>query len=286
VTTSFTRGENPLRADKLNQALSERVDRSGDTMQGMLTLWADPLTTFHAATKQYVDRLATGSGGVYLPLTGGTLSGTLQLPNGTLAAPSLAIGDMDGSGIDRSGDALSIGVKGVLSASFFANSMQSYGQLYMLNNKIVQVGDATAATDALNQRTGDTRYLPVGTTIVSSFNSRSDAITLSSADVIGALTYTPYNATNPAGYQTAAQVTAAVPVASSTLPTMDGVAAVGTGTTWARADHVHPITTVTAPVTVSDTAPTIGNGVLWFDSVGARLYVGYNDGNSMQWVLV
>lgn len=31
-----------------------------------------------------------------------------------------------------------------------------------------------------------------------------------------------------------------VPVASSTTPSMDGTAAVGTGTTWARADHVHP----------------------------------------------
>ena len=49
-----------------------------------------------------------------------------------------------------------------------------------------------------------------------------------------------YAATNPSGYQTAAQVTAAVPVASSTTPVMDGIAAVGVGTTWARADHVHP----------------------------------------------
>lgn len=49
-----------------------------------------------------------------------------------------------------------------------------------------------------------------------------------------------YPASNPSGYQTAAQVTAAIPVASSTPPIMDGTAAVGTGTTWARADHSHP----------------------------------------------
>ena len=58
-----------------------------------------------------------------------------------------------------------------------------------------------------------------------------------------------YPASNPSGYQTAAQVTASlapyaltasVPVASTTTPAMDGTAAVGTGTTWARADHVHP----------------------------------------------
>jgi hypothetical protein len=61
-----------------------------------------------------------------------------------------------------------------------------------------------------------------------------------------------YAASNPSGYQTAAQVTtslapyaltSAVPVASSTTPVMDGAAAVGAGTTWARADHVHPTDT-------------------------------------------
>lgn len=31
-----------------------------------------------------------------------------------------------------------------------------------------------------------------------------------------------------------------IPQASSTIPTMNGTGAVGTGTTWARADHVHP----------------------------------------------
>jgi hypothetical protein len=57
-----------------------------------------------------------------------------------------------------------------------------------------------------------------------------------------------YAASNPSGYQTAAQVTAALPVASSSAPVMDGTAAAGTGTTWARADHVHPSDTSRAPV--------------------------------------
>jgi hypothetical protein len=52
-----------------------------------------------------------------------------------------------------------------------------------------------------------------------------------------------YAASNPSGFQTAAQVTAVLPVASTTTPLMDGTAAVGTGTTWARADHVHPTDT-------------------------------------------
>ena len=52
-----------------------------------------------------------------------------------------------------------------------------------------------------------------------------------------------YAASNPSGYQTASQVTAALPAGSSTTPIMNGSAAVGTASTWARADHVHPVDT-------------------------------------------
>jgi hypothetical protein len=40
-----------------------------------------------------------------------------------------------------------------------------------------------------------------------------------------------------------------------------------------------------ASITISDTAPTPTAGALWFDSAGTQLYVGYNDGNSTQWVI-
>lgn len=75
---------------------------------------------------------------------------------------------------------------------------------------------------------------------VSSFNTRTGAVTLSSGDV-----------------------TTALPP-SSTTPAMDGAAAVGTGTTWARADHVHPSDTSRAP-TVSPTftgTPTLPTGTI------------------------
>jgi hypothetical protein len=100
-----------------------------------------------------------------------------------------------------------------------------------------------------------------------------------------------YAASNPAGYQTAAQVTAALPIASSSLPIMDGAAAIGAGVTWARADHVHPsdtsrlpiaggtltgallATTTTAPLVLSDSTSAAsvaapGGGTL-FRMVGA-----------------
>jgi hypothetical protein len=73
---------------------------------------------------------------------------------------------------------------------------------------------ATGATGPQGEQgikgdTGDVGPIgPVGP--VASFNTRIGAITLLSADVTNALTYTPYNSTNPSGYQTAAQVTTAL----------------------------------------------------------------------------
>jgi hypothetical protein len=64
--------------------------------------------------------------------------------------------------------------------------------------------------------------------------------TFARADHVHPSDTTRYAASNPSGYQTAAQVTAAVPAASSTTPLANGTAAVGTAVTWARADHVHP----------------------------------------------
>ena len=41
------------------------------------------------------------AGGDYLPLMGGALTGPLNLPNGTLAIPSLQLGANDGTGLSR-----------------------------------------------------------------------------------------------------------------------------------------------------------------------------------------
>lgn len=53
----------------------------------------------------------------------------------------------------------------------------------------------------------------------------------------------------------------AIPSASSTTPAMNGTAAVGTGTTWARADHVHPTdTSRQAAATILATLAALANG--------------------------
>jgi hypothetical protein len=56
------------------------------------------------------------------------------------------------------------------------------------------------------------------------------------------------------GRLTAASSGAAPPAPSSTIPIMDGAAAVGTGTTYARADHVHPSDTSRMAVGAAPTA--------------------------------
>lgn len=52
----------------------------------------------------------------------------------------------------------------------------------------------------------------------------------------------------------------AVPMASSTTPLMDGTAAVGSETTWAKGDHVHPTDTSRAPVSHASSSTTYGKG--------------------------
>jgi hypothetical protein len=79
-------------------------------------------------------------------------------------------------------------------------------------------------TAAVNQN-----YL-TATTGVASFNTRVGAVTLSSGDVTGALGFTPYNATNPSGYQTAAQVNTALgPYAPLASPVFSGAPSLPTG---------------------------------------------------------
>lgn len=74
------------------------------------------------------------------------------------------------------------------------------------------------------------------------------ASTWAKADHVHPVDTSRYSALNPLGFQTAAQVIGALPVASSTTPVMDGTAAIGVGTTFARADHKHPTDTSLLPL--------------------------------------
>jgi hypothetical protein len=58
-----------------------KVNKFGDTLTGFLSLWQDPTAPMHAVTKQYADARF----GLYLPLTGGTLSGGLHFGQSIVA---------------------------------------------------------------------------------------------------------------------------------------------------------------------------------------------------------
>ena len=119
-----------------------------------------------------------------------------------------------------------------------------------------------------------------GTTTVTSWNTRIGDVTMTQTDVTDALTFIPYDATNPDDFisqstadslylnlsggtltgplllaadptaplgaatkQSVDAVAATVPTPSDTPPLMDGTAATGSSTNYAREGHVHPTDT-------------------------------------------
>jgi hypothetical protein len=94
--------------------------------------------------------------------------------------------------------------------------------------------------------------VPLGSTsfpLMDGTNAIGTAQNWARADHVHPTDTSRYAASNPSGYQTAAQVTAAlapyaltanVPVASNAAPNMNGTVAPGGSATYSRADHVHP----------------------------------------------
>jgi len=157
---------------------------------------------------------------------------------------------------------------------------------------------AAAATNTTQLAT--TAFVQAAITAISAgvvtFNGRSGAVTLTTADITaaGAVTGGPYAVqTNPAGGQNNY-----APLAG---PTFTGVVTLPTGTVGvtqtAGTNNTSLATTayVTSAIAalppagavINPTAPASPNvGELWFDSTGLQTYVWYNDGNSTQWVPV
>ena len=103
----------------------------------------------------------------------------------------------------------------------------------------------------------------------------------------GAITYTaPVTSVNGStGAITGLATTSQIPAASSTTPSMDETAAIGTATTYARADHVHPTDTSRQATLVSGTNIKTINGTSILGSgdltVGGStvFYQEYGNGN-------
>ena len=121
------------------------------------------------------------------------------------------------------------------------------------------ITDWTATLNSLLAPYALITQIPLGATtfpLMDGTNAIGTATNWARADHVHPTDTSRYAATNPAGYQTAAQVTAAlgpyalassVPLASNAAPTMNGVAAPGGATAYSRGDHIHPTDTSLYP---------------------------------------
>jgi hypothetical protein len=126
---------------------------------GPIAAMAD-LRANQQALADAIEELQAPSGIDYLPLTGGQLSGPLQLPRGTLLHPALQLGPDDGTGLSRAGMTIDVTLQGTL--VLLLNNTGAFFQLpiSMSNNFITNLGDPPDPTGALNLRTADARYAP------------------------------------------------------------------------------------------------------------------------------
>ena len=86
-----------------------------------------------------------------------------------------------------------------------------------------------------------------------------DTSAASSVDIVTSISSSSTDTTIPSA-KAVWDALPTVPVASTTTPSMDGTASYGSGTTWARADHVHPSDTSKQATLVSGTnIKTINN---------------------------
>lgn len=168
----------------------------------------------------------TGAGG--LSTDGGTVNGSLMVMGAAglitahVDAPptsdevaigmprghAIAWGPGDGSGVPVAFIRSQIGsIPATLpSLEFTDGGLEVSAPLTLL------AGDPTDPLHAVPRQYVDSR-----TAGVASFNTRTGAVVLTSADVTGALAFTPYNATNPSGYQTAGQVATALAPAGAAV---------------------------------------------------------------------
>jgi hypothetical protein len=182
---------------------------AGGTMTGGdIALFRDPTQPPQAVTKRYTDN-AINLAGNYL----GTWSVAANSPN-ISAGGSISNANYVATTVNpATPEVVPVGVPGIAGLTV-ANGdrviwASGLGTWQILRN----AGMTLAAADA--------RYVALG-----------------GSTMTGALTL-PGNAASALQAVPLQQV----PVASSTVPAMDGTAAVGAGTTWAKADHIHPTDT-------------------------------------------
>lgn len=154
--------------------------------------------------------------------------------------------------------------------TFYGTSIASGTFRMQPSGGVVLIGSSTAVTGAgVLQVAGDVNITGAfkvnGAAIisgVSSFNTRTGSITLSSADITGALGYTPYNSTNPSGYTTNVGTVTSV----SGAGTVSGLTLTGTVTTSGSL-------TLGGTLTLTSSQITTGLGYTPYNSTNPNGYI-------------
>jgi hypothetical protein len=278
-----------------NDSDTRYLKKSGGTLTGALTLNADPTQNLQAATKQYVDNVANAGG---LPLTGGTMTGQILGDNSTSpTTPGYAFDGDSNTGLYRPGaDELALATGGSARLTIdsagavdIPGSLSVGGALTRYGFNVVTTGDIGSVTSTMLadgtivDADVNASAAIAGTKISPDFGSQNVTTTGNvTVNAQGDLRFGDADSSNWVAFQGPATVSSNV---TWTLPSADGTAnqvlsTNGSGTlSWATAAAGG------ASVTTSDTAPsTPADGDLWYDSVGGRLYVYYQDPNGSQWV--
>lgn len=239
------------------------VHLAGDTLTGALTLFGAPTLSLHAATKAYAD--------LKLPLAGGTLTGALTLagnPSGVLDAAPKQYVDLR---VLKAGDSMSgpLVLSGAPTLSNHAATKQyvdgqvaaggtfvdaptdgvTYGRLN--NAWAATIADAPSDNSYYTRRNAAWAVMPAGIADAPNdgvYYARRNTTWTNIATVFAPLanpsfTGVPVAATPVVDTNTTQLATTAFVLAQagSATPLINGTAAAGSSTRFARQDHVHPV---------------------------------------------
>ena len=234
--------------------LATKLALAGGTMSGAIAMGTNkitglgtPTTSTDAATKAYADTM--------LPLAGGTMSGAIAM--GSSKITGLGTPTASGDAVTKAyADSILVGAPGNLTgpitsvgAATSIASQTGTGTTFVMNTSptlVTPVLGVATATSINATAIPSTKTLVVTTDKLSALAATTSAElagVISDETGSGALVFgtSPTLTTPSIGVATGTSFNSITGL-SSTTPIANGTAAVGTGTTTARGDHVHPTT--------------------------------------------